>query len=73
MTVVDPERPINQEVPERKWLTEFLRTENGLTITEYAIAAGFRRNTPRSNRISIDVDANRNKLVTDHRRFCGFQ
>jgi len=40
MTVVDPERPINQEVPERKWLTEFLRTENGLTITEYAIAAG---------------------------------
>jgi Flp pilus assembly pilin Flp len=40
MTVADPERPINQEVPERKWLTEFLRTENGLTITEYAIAAG---------------------------------
>jgi len=40
MNAVDPERPINQEVPERKWLTDFLQTENGLTITEYAIAAG---------------------------------
>ena len=40
MNVVDPERTINQEVPERKWLTDFLQTENGLTITEYAIAAG---------------------------------
>jgi Flp pilus assembly pilin Flp len=34
------ERPINQEIPERKRLTDFLRSENGLTITEYAIAAG---------------------------------
>jgi Flp pilus assembly pilin Flp len=40
MIIAEPEQPINQEVPEHKLLTDFLRTESGLTITEYAVAAG---------------------------------